>query len=518
MLGFLCIGTFSFAACASANLAYMSRPDLAVPVLNITIPATSSAADGLIFYTPESTFADNTNHGPAQSCPYIFTDKGELVWSGFGFIGPRSENFQVHTYRGQQVLSIFEGTHNSPMGHGHGRTTILDNSYRYLKQIKGGGHKLADQHEFLFFDDNSALFTVFDPEIRDLTPYGATSDSQQWILDNKIQKVDTDTNRVVWEWSSLDHVNPAYTNLTLQSGNVGLGTNSSQVWHYFYMNAFDVDPETNTYLLSARSMCTIFKMNGKTGDIIWQLGGPNSNFSLGEGVDFCWQHDTRMHKKYLHYETKGTKEIISFFDNSAHENLAGGPDLQTRNYSAGKVVELDTNTHKATLIASFRAPGDLSVRSQGNLQLLPNGNAFINWGYDGAMSEHKPDGTTIFFSRLDSGKFGPGSENYRAFKFEWHAIPYEEPALVAFKESNGTSCYVSWNGNTETKMWKFFEQTPSGRRIPLGNATRIGFETTFYTNQKVGLVVAEAYNSRGDNLVSSPAIEAVRYKAPLVYP
>lgn len=52
MLGLLYISTFSFAAYASANLAYKSRPDLAVPVLNITIPATSDAADGLIF-TPQ---------------------------------------------------------------------------------------------------------------------------------------------------------------------------------------------------------------------------------------------------------------------------------------------------------------------------------------------------------------------------------------------------------------------------------------------------------------------------------
>ncbi|KAJ5812382.1 hypothetical protein N7474_008683 [Penicillium riverlandense] len=142
------------------------------------------------------------------------------------------------------------------------------------------------------------------------------------------------------------------------------------------MNAVDVDPKTNTYLLSARSMCTIFKIDGNTGDIIWQLGGKHSDFSLGEGVDFCWQHDSRMHQKYLHYETKGPKEIISFFDNSAHENLVGGPTLEARNYSEGKVVELDTTKHTATLIASFRAPGDLSARSQGNLQLLPNG---IHW-------------------------------------------------------------------------------------------------------------------------------------------
>ncbi|KAJ5725112.1 uncharacterized protein N7483_006469 [Penicillium malachiteum] len=470
------LASLLFASYATANLAYKSRPDLAPPVLNITIPATNDTAEGLIFYTPESTYADDTGNGPAQSGPYIFTEKGDLVWSGFGFVGPRSENFQVHTYRGEQVLSIFEGSHNSPMGHGHGHTSIFDNRYRLLDEIKGGGHTLADQHEFLFFDNHSAVFTVFNPEIADLSPYGATEESQSWILNNKIQKVDTDSNRMLWEWSALDHVDPAGTNITLQSGNAGLGVNSSQAWHYFYMNAFDVDADTNTYLISARSM---------------------------------------MHAKYLNYETKGSKEIISFFDNSAHENLAGGPVLQTRAYSAGKVVELDTENWNARLIAEFRAPGDLSVRSQGNLQLLSNGNAFINWGYDGAMSEHKPDGTTIWFSRLDSGKLGPGSENYRAFKFEWHALPYEEPALVAFKESNGTSVYVSWNGDTETRVWKFFG-VQNGQRELLGQVSRGGFETSWQTSKKPVEVVAEAYDAHGHRLVSSQ-VKTREYKPRLFY-
>lgn len=282
------------------------------------------------------------------------------------------------------------------------------------------------------------------------------------------------------------------------------------------MNAFDVDPKTNTYLLSARSMCTIFKIDGNTGDIIWQLGGKQSDFSLGEGVDFCWQHDTRMHQKYLHHETKGSKEIISFFDNSAHENLAGGPDLRTRDYSAGKVVELDTKKRSAKLIAMFRAPGDLSVRSQGNLQLLPNGNAFINWGYEGAISEHKPDGSTIFFTKLDSGRLSPGSENYRAFKFEWHAIPYEEPALAAFKESNGTSIYISWNGDTETAIWKFYEQK-NGERPLLGQAKRNGFETTFRTGETPAHVSAKAYDAHGQYLVSSPVVKTKEYRSSLYY-
>lgn len=214
-----------------------------------------------------------------------------------------------------------------------------------------------------------------------------------------------------------------------------------------------------------------------------------------------------MHQKYLHYETKGPKEIVSFFDNSAHENIMGGPDLKTRDYSAGKIVELDTKKRTARLIASFRAPSDLSVRSQGNLQLLPNGNAFINWGYEGAMSEHKPDGTTIFFSRLDSGRLGPGSENYRAFKFDWHALPDEEPALVAFKESNGTSLYVSWNGDTETNVWMFYGERSNGQK------NLLGFETRFRTKKKPARVFAEAYNAQGHRLMFSPVIETREYWA-----
>lgn len=258
-------------------------------------------------------------------------------------------------------------------------------------------------------------------------------------------------------------------------------------------------------------------MDGATGDILWRLGGQDSDFDLGPGVDFCWQHDTRMHSKYLHHESKGSKEIISFFDNSAHENLAGGPDLQTRAYSAGKVVELDTASKTAKLIASFRAPGDLSVRSQGNLQLLPNGNAFINWGYNGALSEHKPDGTTIFYSGLDSGRLGPGTENYRAFKFDWHALPYEEPALVAFTESNGTSLYVSWNGDTESRIWKFFELSGNGEKKLLGQSKKSGFETSFRARKNVRKVLAEAFDAHGKLLVSSAVVKAKPYRSRLVY-
>ncbi|KAA8913684.1 hypothetical protein TRICI_003142 [Trichomonascus ciferrii] len=500
-----------FLGLAWANGQFKSRPDLAPPVLNITIPATSDTAEGLLFFAPSGYYPPATNHGPAQEGPYIFTQDGDLVWSGFGYAPPGSENFRVQKFKGQDVLTIFQGSHNSPMGHGHGHSTIFNNRYQAIKRVHGAGHELADHHEFLIFNDTTAIFTVYDPEQRDLTPYGATSQSQNWILNNKVQKVDVNTNKLLWEWHSLDHVDPADTNLTLNEGHAGLGTNSSQAWHYFYMNAADVNPEQNTYLFSARSMCSIFKVDGATGKPIWRLGGKNSDFQLGEGVDFCWQHDTRFLKSFQGHKTQGTKEIISFFDNSAHENLTGGDDLTTRPYSEGKVVEIDTAQHTATLLASFRVPEDLSVRSQGNNQILENDNAFINWGYKGYISEHKPDGTPIFFAHLGSGALGKGIQNYRAFRFNWHATPIEDPALVAFQTESGTEIYVSWNGDTETKTWKFYDQ----HQTLLGETSRTGFETNLTVSSHPDFITAQAFDQNGSRLVTSPPTKPVAFAAPL---
>jgi hypothetical protein len=66
--------------------------------------------------------------------------------------------------------------------------------------------------------------------------------------------------------------------------------------------------------------------------------------------------------------------------------------------------------------------------------------------------------------------------------------------LIAFKEPNGTSFYISWNGDTETTSWKFYAQGKDGKEIPLGQTRRNGFETRFQTGKKPSHVVAKAYN------------------------
>lgn len=290
--------------------------------------------------------------------------------------------------------------------------------------------------------------------------------------------------------------------LPLNPGQAGSGFNSSDAWDYFHINSVDKDA-AGDYLISARDACAVHKINGTTGEIIWRLGGLRSDFDLGPNVAFCFQH----HARYVSKD--GDEEIISLFDNSAHgtENHRGH-EVHTHPFSQGKVISVNTATWKASVVQAFQPPDGLLAKSQGSTQLLPNGNALVNWGSEGAVTEFRSDGTPIFHAYMDSGDLGEGVENYRAFKYQWTGLPTEEPAIVAEKSSSGTSVYVSWNGDTETAVWRFYAVTDRyGSRSFLGEVARDGFETAFFVEgHSYKHVAAEAISGRGQVLRTTQAV------------
>lgn len=263
----------------------------------------------------------------------------------------------------------------------------------------------------------------------------------------------------------------------------------------------DKDIEGN-YLISARDACAVHKINGTTGEIIWRLGGLRSDFELGPNVKFCFQHHARF------VEQGDDEEVISLFDNSAHgtENHRG-KEVHTHPFSQGKVISVNTATWTSKIVQAFQPPDGLLAKSQGSTQLLPNGNALVNWGSEGAMTEFRADGTPIFHAYMDSGLLGEGVQNYRAFRYNWTGLPTEEPAIVAEKTSSGIEIFVSWNGDTETAVWRFYAVTDGfGSREFLGEATRDGFETSFsLPGHSYQRLAAEAVSARGRVLTTTRA-------------
>lgn len=261
-----------------------------------------------------------------------------------------------------------------------------------------------------------------------------------------------------------------------------------------------MDKDANgDYLISARDACAVHKINGTTGEIIWRLGGKRSDFELGPNVPFCFQHHARFVAQY------GPEEVISLFDNAAHGTENGrGAELHTNAFSQGKIITVNKANWTATIVQAFQPPDGLLAKSQGSTQLLPNGNALVNWGSEGAMTEFRPDGMPIFHAYMDSDFLGEGVQNYRAFRYNWTGLPNEEPAIVATRKNDApgtTVAYVSWNGDTETARWRFFAVTDGyGSRKYLGEVERSGFETAFtivHGAQAVEKVVGEAISASG---------------------
>ncbi|PYH55518.1 uncharacterized protein BO96DRAFT_466806 [Aspergillus niger CBS 101883] len=505
------------------NNRYKSRPDLSPPRLNITIPPTHGLEQGYIFIAPFNAVSEPAHRAPQQPGAYILSDNGDLVWSGYTYFSTWTGNFQATRWNGQDVLAAFEGAHNGLYGHGHGHHVLLNQRYETIKELRAGNHLLSDKHEFEILNESTALIQIHHPEVRDLSNY--TSDRRQhWIVNAIFQELDINDGKVLFEWRSLDHIGPEESALPLPKDQAGIGHNSSTAWDYFHINSVTKGIDGH-YLVSARHASTVYKINSTDGSVIWRLGGSRSDFTLGPEVEFGFQH----HARLLNQVDNSSVTTITLFDNAVYGSESGGggdKEVQIYPYSRGKILKLDHHTRHAALESSFIPPDLLLVKSQGSLQTLPNGNVFINWGSEGAVTEFSSDGEPLYHAYLDSRPLSRGDvQNYRAFRANWTGISSEEPAVVAFQRrgahggNGGTDIYLSWNGDTETAEWRLQFQVDSGDSLPIGwsedvrneefetTATRQGFETVHHVPFALRSVLAQAIAADGKVLASSNRVQ-----------
>ena len=165
---------------------YRTRPDLSPPHLNITIPCSSECETGYLFVAPFRSYGEPDDRGSMQEAPYIITDTGDLVWSGFTYFSIWAGNFQAARWNDKDVLFSFEGSHNGMHGHGHGHHTFLDQSYGNIRELRAGNHMLSDKHEFIVLNEKTALIQIYHPMQMDLRPYGAVG-GQTWVVDARFQ-------------------------------------------------------------------------------------------------------------------------------------------------------------------------------------------------------------------------------------------------------------------------------------------------------------------------------------------
>src|SRR5918993_2307 len=297
----------------------------------------------------------------------------------------------------------------------------------------------GDHHEFLISPQDTALITIYNAVPRDLSSVGGSKDSV--AIQGIVQELDIHTGEVLFEWRSIDHVALEETYVTPSEDHYpGID--------YLHLNSIDIEPDNNL-LISARETSAVYKIDRKTGEVMWRLGGKKSVFEIGT--------------------PKAVEE------------------------SRAIVLKLDERKMKASLVREYTHPDKQYADAAGNMQVLPNGNVFVGWGRALAISEFSEDGELLFDFRVS-----PEHISYRAFRFPWSGNPSDQPAVAAERTSeNELEVYASWNGATEIESWEVLAGPHPGRLESVGSVPRDGFETAMLVKTSEPYVAVQARHRSG---------------------
>jgi hypothetical protein len=406
-----------------------------------------------------------------QAGPLILDDSGQVVW--FDPLPTHGvTDFRVQTYRGRPVLTWWQGQSDKGIGNGH--YVIMDDRYRKIATVQAGNGLHGDIHEFLITPENTALITIYRELPYDLGPWGGEKEGA--LDEGVVQEIDIATGRVVFEWHSADHVDPTESYESLPE--------DASPWDYFHVNSIEPDGP-GRLLVSARHTHAVYSIRKSDGTVLWRMGGKESDFTMGPGTRFAWQHDARR-------QPDGS---ITLFDNAASD--------PGKARSKVLVLRVDEQRRTVTLARSFvRSPPLLST-SQGNAQSLPGGHVFVGWGSKPLATEFDRSGNVVFDLRFGVGRV----DSYRAFRFSWKGLPTTRPALALRPAGDRTTVYASWNGATEVARWRLLAGDDASHLSQVLTVAKNGFETHVTVSSTAETFAVEALAAGGTVLGRSAPVD-----------
>jgi hypothetical protein len=245
---------------------------------------------------------------------------------------------------------------------GSGVFSFKDETINVADTFNTLGYTL-DTHDVKLWPNGHAL--VFGTEVRtfDMSTVVTGGKTAASVTGDIIQELDAN-KRLIFEWHTFDYI--AITNTFADM------TQAS--FDYAHVNAMTIDPTDNNLLASLRTTSEIVKINRRTGQVMWRLGGKMNEFTF-----------IAEHEENAPYYTVGQHDVhrlangnLLYFDNG---NISGGGTTPNdRTYT--RVVEyvLDEVNKTATLFWEYRHTPDISATCTGSLKRFSNGNTLIDWG------------------------------------------------------------------------------------------------------------------------------------------
>jgi hypothetical protein len=438
-------------------------PDLHPPLLRVDKPA-QGTAPGYVFFAQKG--GKNRPSGTV-----IADNRGRIVWYHEVPSGLEATDFRAQTYRGKPVLTWWQGI-ISKAGIGRGSYVVYDASYKQIATFKAANGLDGDLHEFQLTPRGTAYISVYHEVPVDLRSVGGPKDG--YAEDSVVQEIDIKSGKVVFGWHSLDHV-PLTESIQANREPAHHATKKRPL-DYFHVNSV-ADGPGGTILISGRNTSALYLIR-RDGSLVWRLGGKRSDFKPAAAVKFRYQHNARFHGP----------TTISLFDNGAIP--------KEEPFTRPLVLKIDPARKTAKIAKTFVHPKKLSSPFEGNLELLPDGGAFVGWGGIRKLTEFSPSGKVRFELTL------PYGDTYRGYRLPWSGDPGGKPLVAVV----GDRVYASWDGKRGIARWQVLAGPDADHLGVIASRPWGGLETMIGLEMPPKAVAVRALDAAGRALGRSETL------------
>ena len=286
---------------------------------------------------------------------------------------------------------------------------LKDETMAVVRSVSTVGYTL-DTHDVKLWPNGHTLLFGTETRSINMSQLVANGRAVATVTGDVLQELDAD-NHVVFEWHTFEHIPITDSFYDLSQATID----------YAHVNALTLDPTDNHLLVSLRTTSEIVKINRRTGQVMWRLGGKANMFTfLGEHPENAPYYTVGQHD--VHRLANGN---LLFFDNG---NISGGGVTPNdRTYSRAVEYQLDEVNLTATLVWEFRHTPDISASCTGSLKRFANGNTLIDWGCavptsGTIVTEVSPSGEVVFeMAHRQTGGIGSAALGGGLTKQVWNS-------------------------------------------------------------------------------------------------
>jgi hypothetical protein len=219
-------------------------------------------------------------------------------------------------------------------------------------------------HDLIAEPDGSYWLMCDDTRVMDLSALGGLENA--WVTGTAVQHVSPE-GVLLFRWTPFDHFDIADLDAASRSG-------STVNWTHG--NSLDLDTDGNV-IVSFRNLSEITKIDTRTGDVLWRMGGVRNQFTFAgtPAPAFSRQHGLRL-------TSVGRLVLL--------DNL--GDPLDTR---AERYV-FDPEALTARQVASLGSAPAVTVQLGGSVQDLPGDRTLVSFGTAGRVQEYDAAGNVVW--------------------------------------------------------------------------------------------------------------------------